>query len=150
MRERRALMEWVGGMKPRFPTRIGRGVIGGLLLVSILLVLPARSQRGSYDASDSIGSSRPMDAMHRDIKERQIRELRKQRYAQVVANSEELLRLATELNAEVSASKGGKLTGSQLRTLARIEKLARNVKTAMVSPVPSETPQMSTPVIAFP
>jgi hypothetical protein len=140
-----------------------------LLLASILLTLPGSAQltskltpkgsrllgeqsaqSGIGDAEDSTGRSPSMDSWHREMKEKQTRELRKQRYAQVVSNTEELLRLATELNAEVSASGTGSLTAGQLRTLARIEKLARNVKEGMVRPVPAEQTPASTPVIALP
>ena len=160
MRKRWARTEWIGGTRPSFPLRVG--VVCGLLLTCLLLALPAgaqtskgssflSAQSGSMDAEDSIsGNSPPMDAMHRELKEKQARELRKQRYAQVVSNTEELLRLATELNAEVSASKSTKLTGSQLRTLARIEKLARNVKDGMATPVAAETQRSITPAIGFP
>jgi hypothetical protein len=151
MRENRELPERNRRMKLPVPVWTGRGAIArSLLLLYFLLALSAGAQSGSYDAADIPGSSPQIDAMHREIKERQMRELRKQRYAQMVANTEELLRLTTELNAEVSASKSTRLTGDQLRTLARIEKLARNVKDGMVSPVPSETPQLSTPVITLP
>ena len=151
MKERRALTEPIGESKPRFRVRAGKGVIGcALLLVSFLLALPACAQSGTVDSEDSLTGTPSVDAFHREIKEKQTRELRKQRYAQVVANTEELLRLATELNAEVSASSSGRLSGSQLRTVARIEKLAREVKENMARPVPAETPPASTPAIALP
>jgi len=170
MRERKALTTRIGGMKTQARFRLGSGVVARcLLLACLLLALPAGAQQtskqtwkssqslsgqsaqsGSYDAEDSVGSSRPIDSMHREIKEKQIRELRKQRYSEVVANTEELLRLATELNAEVSASNSDRLTADQRRTLARIEKLARNVKDAMVRPVPAETGPTGTPVVTLP
>lgn len=169
MRKRGGVAGLIAGLKPPSPVRDGIGVIVcSLLLASVLFALPGSAQTskhtsigsrflsgqsaesGSIDAQDSMGRSPSVDPMRREIREKQIRELRKQRYSQVVANTEELLRLATELNAEVSASRNTTLTADQLRTLARIEKLARNVKEGMVSPVPAEQTPASTPAIPLP
>jgi len=111
----------------------------------------ASSQSGSIDSQDGMGRSSSADPLSREIREKQIRELRQQRYSQVVANTEELLRLATELNAEVSASKSSTLTSAQLRKLARIEKLAHSVKETMARPVPVDTQTPAgTPVVVLP
>jgi hypothetical protein len=109
------------------------------------------SQSGTIDAQDSGDNTVPIDSTRREMREKMVLELRKQRYAQVVANTEELLRLATELNAEVGASGSGTLTGDQLRKVARIEKLARSVKEGMARPIPMD-PQLpgNNPVITLP
>jgi len=64
-------------------------------------------------------------------KERQLRTLNALRQKAMVSDTAKLLQLATELNAEVSAGNSDSLTPSQLRKVAAIEKLARNVKQRM-------------------
>ncbi len=61
----------------------------------------------------------------------QLRELNQERQKQMVADANKLLKLATELNDEISAANRGTLTPDQLRKIAKIEKLARSVKERM-------------------
>jgi len=63
--------------------------------------------------------------------ESQLRELNLERQKQMVADANKLLKLATELNDEISAANRGTLTPDQLRKIAKIEKLARSVKERM-------------------
>jgi hypothetical protein len=49
----------------------------------------------------------------------------------MVADANKLLKLARELNDEISAANRGTLTPDQLRKIAEIEKLARSVKERM-------------------
>jgi hypothetical protein len=67
--------------------------------------------------------------------ERRLRALNAERQKAMVIDTERLLRLVTELNAEISAADSGTLTVAQLRKLAEIEKLARSVKEKMSTSV---------------
>jgi len=58
-----------------------------------------------------------------------------QRQRSLVADTDRLLRLASELNAQVASTNPASLTAEQLRKVAEIEKLARNVKDKMSTSV---------------
>ncbi|HEX3894279.1 MAG TPA: hypothetical protein VHW46_17015 [Terracidiphilus sp.] len=54
-----------------------------------------------------------------------------ERQKAVVSDTDKLLKLATELNQEIGESNPATLTPVELRKVAEIEKLARNVKQKM-------------------
>jgi hypothetical protein len=85
---------------------------------------------------DDIGNSDPAEA------ERRIKALNGMRQKALVSDTDKLLKLANELNAEISANPDS-LTADQMRKLATIEKLARSVKEKMSTPVSGS--QMSQP-----
>jgi hypothetical protein len=49
----------------------------------------------------------------------------------MVSDTDKLLKLAKELNEEVAAQNTGTLTSAEMRKIADIEKLARNVRQMM-------------------
>jgi hypothetical protein len=57
------------------------------------------------------------------------------RQKSLVADTNKLLRLVNELNSEVARANTGSLTPEQIRMVAEIEKLARNVKDKMSTSV---------------
>jgi hypothetical protein len=57
------------------------------------------------------------------------------RQKSLVSDTNKLLKLAGELDAEIKRGNSGALTAAQLRKLAEIEKLARSVKDKMSYPV---------------
>jgi len=63
--------------------------------------------------------------------ERRLRQLSIARHKSMVDDTGKLLKLVTELNAEISSTKPSELTPEQLRKVAEIEKLARGVKDKM-------------------
>jgi hypothetical protein len=67
--------------------------------------------------------------------EKQLRTLNAERQKALVANTSKLLKLATELNAEIAKSKNGSLTPEQLHKLAEIERLAHSVREKMATSV---------------
>jgi hypothetical protein len=80
--------------------------------------------------------------------ERQMRALNADRQKSMVSDTNKLLKLVTELNAEVSNANSDMLSSDQLRKLAEIEKLAHNVKEKMstsVRGVPSYQPPSPPP-----
>jgi hypothetical protein len=52
-----------------------------------------------------------------------------------VADTDKLLKLTAELNADIAQTHSTSFTPDQLRLLARIEKLAKSVKDKMSNPV---------------
>jgi hypothetical protein len=67
--------------------------------------------------------------------ERQMRALNAERQKSMVSDTNKLLKLVTELNAEVSNANSDMLSTDQLRKLAQIEKLAHSVKDKMSTSV---------------
>jgi hypothetical protein len=86
-----------------------------------LPTLPSGAPANSRDDYD-IPSSDPAE------QQRRIRALNADRYRRVVADSDKLLKMTTELDAEISARPADALTAAQLRKVARIEKLAHELK----------------------
>jgi hypothetical protein len=84
---------------------------------------------------------------------RRIRQLNVERQKEMVSDTEKLLKLTAELNAEVAQNHSATFTPDQLRTLAKIEKLAKSVKEKMSNPVQgtifqdSFPPAMSPPAL---
>jgi hypothetical protein len=74
------------------------------------------------------------------VARRQLRALNAERQKMMISDTQKLLKLAQELNAEIESSKGtdgAALTPEQARKLANIEKLARQVKQKMSESVVS-------------
>ncbi|HEY1648057.1 MAG TPA: hypothetical protein VGF96_08755 [Terracidiphilus sp.] len=63
--------------------------------------------------------------------EKLLRTLNTDRQKSLVSDTNKLLRLANELNAEIARTAPDELTASELRKMAEIEKLAHNVKDKM-------------------
>lgn len=72
---------------------------------------------------------------NRTFQERRIRQLNVERQKELVSDTNKLVKLVAQLNAEVARSHSNTLTLEQERMLARIEKLARSVKDKMSNPV---------------
>src|ERR1039458_9950239 len=66
---------------------------------------------------------------------KRLRALNALRQKSLVEDTNKLLKLAAELNAEVASEHPDELTPEQLRKLAEIEKLARGVREKMSAPV---------------
>ena len=83
--------------------------------------------------------------------ERRIRALNNERQKQIVADTDKLLKLARELNDEVAKANTGTLTMDELRKIADIEKLARNVRQKMTESVGEPQTTIPPPVpLIFP
>jgi hypothetical protein len=67
--------------------------------------------------------------------ERLLRALNADRQKSLVSDTNKLLRLVNELNAEIARANTGSLTPAQLHRVAEIEKLAHNVKEKMSTSV---------------
>lgn len=82
--------------------------------------------RGPFE---NMGDRDPVD------REKQLRALNADRQKSLVTDTIKLLKLTSELNAEVSSTQPDTLTVDQLRKLAEIEKLAHSVKEKMSTSV---------------
>jgi len=76
--------------------------------------------------------------------ERRLRLLNADRQKSMVSDTNKLLKLASELNAEVSSSNRDSLTQEQLRKVGEIEKLAHRVKEKMSTSI-GNTPVYQAP-----
>lgn len=76
-------------------------------------------------AFSDVGEGDPAEQQQR------ITALNRERQKAIVSDTDKLLKLANELDAEIRTSTSEALTPAQLRKLAAIEKLARNVKDKM-------------------
>lgn len=77
--------------------------------------------------------------------ERRLRQLNAAQHKSMVADTDKLVKLVTELNLEIGNSNPSALTPQQLRKVAEIEKLAHNVKDKMRMSLKGATDNMETP-----
>jgi hypothetical protein len=92
---------------------------------------PLRYETGNVVPSLSESTRNSVD------QERRLRQLNAAKYKSIASNTDKLLKLVTELNAEISSANPTALTPDQLRKIAAIEKLAHSVKDEMRTPVQS-------------
>ena len=114
-------------------------------LLAAFLALPALPAHGQNSPAQShpmlpqpLGQSVNDDgaaAADHEQAERLLRALNADRQKALVNDTNKLLRLVNELNAEIARTEPSVLTADQLRKLAEIEKLARNVKEKMATSV---------------
>jgi len=131
------------------------------LCLALLLALPGGAQNGSPPPHGSSAQSMGQgardpftdaDGQYSPDDERRLRALNALRQKSMVEDTGKLLKLATELNAEISSQHPDSLTPEQLHKLAEIEKLAHSVKDKMstsVRPTPVFRPP-SAPNLHFP
>jgi hypothetical protein len=132
------------GDRPKWLTKRGTGL---MLALAMLAILPgemnSQSQQqarpvrnGPGDApTTGIDSMIPMVNATGTPDEKLMRMLNAARQHSLVSDTDKLLKLAHELDAEIAAGKSNSPTPSELRKFARIEKLARSVKTGMSAPI---------------
>ncbi len=107
------------------------------------------SLRGSFPGHVDVG---PLSSDEYDpvMMERRMRALNIERQKEMVSDTNKLLRLARELNAEVAAQRSNALTPDQLHKIAEIEKLARSVKERMTSAVGGPQSVIPPPAVVYP
>src|ERR1700687_3766872 len=110
------------------------------LCLALILAAPAGAQiRGrspslpTLPSGAPVGSREDYDIPSRDALEeaRRLRALNESRQKGIVSDTNKLLKLTTELNAEIARENSGELTRAQVRKLAQIEKLARSISEKM-------------------
>lgn len=128
--------------RPTGPTPLSIGLALALLLFAARTVhtqvgasgphapLPqpiGQGASGGFD--DRTGEPDQIDAARR------FRAINEMRQKELVSDTNKLLKLANELDAEIHKTNADSLTPDQLHKLATIEKLARSVKEKMSTPV---------------
>jgi hypothetical protein len=136
-----------------FATVAARGKLGRLawraLLIAVLLAVPC----GTSSQQQSQGMGGRLSPVPHDFPqdpsqlspftdpnnsaeaEKRLRMINAERQKTMVADTDKLLKLAKELNEEVTHSNSGELSAGQLRKVAEIEKLAHNVRDKMIMSV---------------
>jgi hypothetical protein len=109
----------------------GRVVGGfGLLIATGLFVLAqyVPSPRVQYPSRSGFGNGPDLDPV---TEAKRMRALNADRHKSVVSDTEKLVKLARQLDAEVASNATDGLTAEEVQKLAAIEKLAHNVKSKM-------------------
>jgi hypothetical protein len=88
---------------------------------------PLTSQLGLGSLDD------PMDPGDSVVEERRLRQLNIERQKSMISDTNRLLKLATELQAEIGRANPSAFTAAQVHKLGEIEKLAHGVKDKMGS-----------------
>jgi len=140
-----------------YPTRRRKGIFPPPLGMALALTLAGgayfavaahagqmgqSSQMGQQPVvSDRMGQRQPM-AQNAEgeppdpvFQERRMRALNTERQKEMVSDTDKLLKLTTELNAEIAHANSGELTPDEFHKLEKIEKLAKSVKEKMCNPV---------------
>ena len=120
---------------------------GFALWLTVLLVLPwggrldaGQSQSESHDPVIN-GGNAPFDhtsgypgiAVDQMQSQKRIREAREAQHKSVVSDAAKLLKLVTDLDAEIGSTKPVSLTPDQLHKVAEVEKRARNLRRLMTT-----------------
>jgi len=134
----------------RTPSRRVSQAARQALCLARLLVLPGGVQSGPMQPGYGLGQSvsrRPpyasfpeSDDQYSVEDEKRLRALNTERQKELVSETNKLLKLAAELNAEVNSAHPDALTADQLRKLAEMEKLAHSVKDKMSTSVRGVSP----------
>jgi len=129
------------------PRAIGRCGFRGLLRIAVCLALAvfALSTANAQARPPQMGSRSGQHVSSMDdppivdaavnMQRRRMRQLNVERQKALVSDTDNLLKLTTQLNAEVAKDRSSSLTPEQVRMLAKIEKLAKSVREKMSDPV---------------
>ncbi len=122
----------------------------------LVALLPAHTCGAQYSTPQSrtsmipqpigqrVGDNGDLSGAPPSNNEKLLRALNADRQKSMVSDTNKLLRLVNELNAEIARTNSGSLTSSELHKVAEIEKLAHNVKDKMSTSVRG-TPAFSPP-----
>jgi hypothetical protein len=105
-----------------------------MLWLALLLALPCGGQAPMRSPnSPTFGGDQTYtgDAGDQVYQERRLRQLYEAQHKSMVSDTDRLLKLVTELNAEIDSTNPSALTPDQLRKVAEIEKLAHSVRDKM-------------------
>jgi hypothetical protein len=125
---------------PHFPPIHNSPATCGALCLALLLtttggaqVRPVAPSLPTLPSGVPVGSRQDYDIPSRDPaeEERRLRALNAERQKRVVSDASKILKLTNELSAEIARANSDSLTRSEVRKLAEIEKLARDLKTNM-------------------
>jgi hypothetical protein len=120
----------------------------GLLLLAPAARVPAQNNpldaQQSFPQRSRMGSMSPSMGDDADpvMQAKRIKALNADRQKALVADTDKLVKLVAELNAEINGAPPSSLTDTQIKKLAEIEKLAHNIREKMSSSINVPT-QMS-------
>jgi hypothetical protein len=110
----------------------------GLSLIGVVHVKPqitTVSQGSQLPSPQVVGSMPDPNSGPREtdpaLEQQRIQAIKTEQHAEIVSDTNKLLKLTAQLDAEVEQSHATSLTHKQLRTLAKIQKLAKTVKQNM-------------------
>jgi hypothetical protein len=125
---------------PKPVSRLLRRTVFGFLALSVLLALSSKAQslpgsnRPTFSPPPTAAADDPSSQDEADH-EKMLRVLNAERQKSLVADTNKLLRLVKELNAQIASSNPIQLTSDESRKLATIEKLAHSVREKMSTSV---------------
>ena len=123
-------------MKPGSRWSIAGFAAAGLVLTGALLGWAQYSPSGNGAVVQNIPGPRPFGVgggIENDpvLGAKRIRAMNADRQKSMVSDADKLVKLARQLDAEIASNTTDALTPEELRKVAEIEKLARNVKAKM-------------------
>lgn len=116
------------------------GVLALLLISFSGLQLSAQSPQfnaGAFPRAQMPDGGSPLtgDTGNVDMEAKRVQALNAARQKSLVSDTNKLVKLTAELNAQINNTHPASLTESQLRMVAEIEKLAHNIREKMCTPV---------------
>jgi hypothetical protein len=131
----------------RFALRDSRAACQALYIALLLAASAGAQTRGVSPSLPTLPSGAPVntrqdyDIPKNDPEEeqRRLRALNAERQKRVVSDAKKLLKLTTDLNSEIANAASDSLTPAQVRKLAEIEKVARDLKQNMSASVQPTT-----------
>lgn len=109
----------------------GRAVLSLLLIATSGWLVWAQYTPGSRVQIPQPGYGDAPNTNNPLSEEKRTKALNADRHKSMVSDTERLLKLARQLDAEIASNPTGELTPEELQKLAAIERLAHNVKTKM-------------------
>jgi len=141
VRTDRVRTDWVSAGRARFgragSARTKSGGTRLALALGLLLTLPGGAQNGQaphgagsigQQIGGVLGDNSDSDPVEQ---EKRLKALNAERQKSLVADTNRLVKLATELNSELNGTHPESLNPAQMRKVAEIEKLAHSVKEKM-------------------
>lgn len=130
----------------------GRAITG----LGVLVIAAGTLTGAQYQSTEGIGSRGQAPRQRVGISdtpdgdslpaEKRLRALNAERHKSMVSDTEKLVKLARQLDAEIASNPTDELTPEELHKVANIEKLARSVKTKMAESF-GGGPQLNPPVV---
>ena len=118
--------------------------------VGVLIGVAGCLSWGQFNSSGQIGRQPGLGQSPSEIDStfaaKRMRALNADRHKSLVSDTEKLVNLARQLDAEIASNPTGELTPGELRKVAVIEKLAHNVKSKMAQSY-GEGPEMRPPIV---
>ena len=118
--------------------------------IGVLIGVAGCLSWGQFNSSGQIGRQPGFGQSPSEIDStlaaKRVRMLNADRHKALVSDTEKLVNLARQLDADIASNPTGKLTPEELHKVAAIEKLAHNVKTKMAQSF-GEGPEIKPPIV---